>query len=119
MKKLLIAAFVLLTALSSCNSGETKTSTTESASATDSLRAIVKEAYVYGFPMVDAYRIQDAYFINTKSPDFKAPINQIASFANVLTPKDTIVQAPNSDTPYSFGEFDLRAEPVVLTVPPI
>jgi hypothetical protein len=29
------------------------------------------------------------------------------------------VQTPNSDTPYSFVGMDLRAEPMVLTVPPI
>jgi hypothetical protein len=29
------------------------------------------------------------------------------------------VQTPNSDTPYSFLGLDLRAEPIVLTVPPI
>jgi hypothetical protein len=39
--------------------------------------------------------------------------------ANVYTPADTTVQTPNSDTPYSFAGFDLRAEPYVLTLPAI
>jgi hypothetical protein len=82
-------------------------------------RAIAKEAYIYGFPMVDGYRIQNAYFIDTASHDYKAPYNQIASFARVFTPDDTVVQTPNSDTPYSFAGLDLRVEPVVLTVPPV
>lgn len=82
-------------------------------------RAIAKEAYIYGFPMVDGYRIQNAYFIDKASHDYKAPYNQIASFARVFTPDDTVVQTPNSDTPYSFAGLDLRLEPVVLTVPPV
>jgi hypothetical protein len=82
-------------------------------------RAIAKEAYVYGFPMVDGYRIQNAYFVDRSGPEYKVPFNQIASFARVFTPQDTVVQTPNSDTPYSFVGLDLRAEPIVLTVPAI
>jgi hypothetical protein len=82
-------------------------------------RAIAKEAYIYGFPLVDSYRIQNAYFVDKRSPEYKVPYNQIASFARVFTPDDTVVQTPNSDTPYSFAGLDLRTEPMVLTVPPI
>ena len=82
-------------------------------------RAIAKEAYVYGFPMVDNYRIQYAYFVDSKSPEFKAPWNQIVNTPRVYTPADTAIQTPNSDTPYSFVGMDLRAEPIVLTVPAI
>ena len=35
-------------------------------------RAIAKEAYVYGFPLVDSYRIQYDYFVDSKGPEFKA-----------------------------------------------
>ncbi|MCF8070663.1 MAG: DUF1254 domain-containing protein, partial [Desulfobacterales bacterium] len=35
----------------------------------------------------------------------------------VFTPDDTAVQTPNSGTPYSWMGMDLRAEPIVLTVP--
>jgi len=82
-------------------------------------RAIAKQAYVYGFPMVDNYRILYDYFVNAKSPEYKAPFNVIRSMARVYTPEDTAVQTPNSDTPYSFLGLDLRAEPIVLTVPAI
>lgn len=82
-------------------------------------RAIANEAYIYGFPMVDSYRIQYDYFINRESPEFKAPWNQIRNVPRVFTPADTAVQTPNSDTPYSFVGMDLRAEPMVLTVPVI
>ena len=82
-------------------------------------RAIAKEAYIYGYPMVDSYRILHAYFVNRESPEFKAPWNQLTNTPRVYTPDDKAVQTPNSDTPYSMAGLDLRAEPIVLTVPAI
>lgn len=82
-------------------------------------RAIAKEAYIYGNPMVDSYRIMYAYFVDAKNPEFKAPWNEIRNVARVFTSEDKTVQTANSDTPYSFLGLDLRAEPVVLTVPAI
>jgi len=82
-------------------------------------RAIAREAYVYGFPMVDNYRILHAYFVNQQSPEYKAPWNQLRNIPRVFTPEDKAIQTPNSDTPYSFAGLDLRAEPMVLTIPPI
>jgi hypothetical protein len=81
--------------------------------------AIAKEAYIYGFPMVDSYRIEHAYFVNTKSAEFKAPWNKLKNIPRVFTPADKAVQTPNSDTPYSMIGMDLRAEPIVLTVPAV
>ena len=80
-------------------------------------RAVAKQAYIYGFPMVDSYRIQYAYFVDRKNPEYKAPWNQLRNIPRVFTPQDKAVQTPNSDTPYSIIGLDLRAEPVVLTVP--
>lgn len=82
-------------------------------------RTIAREAYVYGYPMVDSYRIQHTYFVNRGNPEFKAPWNQILNMPRVCTPEDKAVQTPNSDTPYSVLGMDLRAEPIVLSVPKI
>src|SRR3979409_1457805 len=82
-------------------------------------RAIAKEAYIYGFPVVDNYRIQFTYFADSKNPDFKAPWNPLVNTPRVYTPADTAIQTPNSDTPYSWLGLDLRAEPFVLSVPVI
>ena len=82
-------------------------------------RTIARDAYVYGYPMVDSYRIQHAYFVDPKNPEYKAPWNQIRNIPRVFTPEDKAVQTPNSDTPYSMAGLDLRAEPIVLTVPAI
>jgi hypothetical protein len=82
-------------------------------------RAIVKEAYIYGFPIVDNYRIQHAYWIDKTNPEYKGPFNQIWNSARLFSPADKAIQTPNSDTLYSFIGADLRAEPLVLTVPAI
>ena len=82
-------------------------------------RAIAHEAYVYGFPLVDNYRIQHAYFVDRSNKDYKAPYNQLVNIPRVYTPADNAVQTPNSDTPYSWAGLDLRAEPLVFTIPPI
>src|SRR6202789_1237317 len=82
-------------------------------------RAIAKEAYLYGFPLVDSYRIQYKYFVDSTGPEFKAPWGQIANTPRVYTPADTAIQTPNSDTPYSWLGLDLRTEPFVLTVPEV
>ncbi|CAK8989934.1 Uncharacterized protein SCF082_LOCUS2038, partial [Durusdinium trenchii] len=54
----------------------------------------------------------------------EAPFNEIFNVAQVFTPEDTAVITPNSDTPYSTVAFgwlwmDLRAEPVVVTLPAV
>jgi hypothetical protein len=82
-------------------------------------REIAQQAYVYGFPIVDSHRVMYAYFVNPESPSYRGPWNQIHSDARVYTPEDRDVQTPNSDTPYSMLGFDLRAEPLVLTIPAI
>lgn len=81
------------------------------------VRAIAKEAYIYGEPMVDNYRIQHAYWVDSTNPQYKGPWNKIVNIPRVYTPADTAIQTPNSDTPYSFFAADLRAEPLVITVP--
>jgi hypothetical protein len=80
-------------------------------------RAIAKDAYIYGFPLVDSYRIQYSYFVDRGNPEYKGPWNTIVSVARVITPNDKAIQTPNSDTPHSTVGADLRSEPLVLTVP--
>jgi hypothetical protein len=82
-------------------------------------REIIKEAYVYGFPMVDSYRIQHSYFIDQTNPEYKGAWNQLHNVARVYTPQDSAIQTPNSDTPYGFLGADLRTEPLVISVPAI
>jgi hypothetical protein len=57
--------------------------------------------------------------IDRDSRQFKAPFNQINNEARVSTCMDTAVVTPHSDTSCSFLWMDLRAEPVVLSVPAV
>jgi hypothetical protein len=82
-------------------------------------KAIAEEAFIYGYPMVMGYRVLYKYAVDTKSDQYKAPFNKIHHTARVYTPKDTDVAMPNCDTPYSFLWADLRAEPIVLSVPEV
>ena len=65
------------------------------------------------------YTVMNEYFIDKTSKEYKGGFNVIHNTARVYTPKDTAVVTPNSDTPYSFACPDLRAEPMVITVPEI
>src|SRR5437016_3916579 len=82
-------------------------------------RTITKEAYIYGFPIVDNYRIQHAYWMDKTNPEYKGPFNQIWNSSRLFSPADKAIQTPNSDTLYSFIGADLRSEPLVLTVPAV
>ena len=91
----------------------------QSSSREAAARAIAKEAYIYGFPLVDSYRVQYAYFVDRAGSEYKGPWNQIVNNARLATPEDRAIQTPNSDTPYSFIGADLRTEPLVLSVPAV
>ncbi len=82
-------------------------------------RAIARDATVYGFPILDNYRILHSYFVDAHGPEFKAPWNVLHNTTRVYTPADKAIQTPNSDTPYSQLGVDLRAEPLVITVPAV
>ena len=82
-------------------------------------RTIAKDATIYGFPLVDNYRVMHSYFVDTTGAEFKAPWNTIHNVERVYTPDDKAIQTPNSDTPYSQLGADLRTEPLVISVPAV
>ncbi|MDT3229801.1 DUF1254 domain-containing protein [Pseudomonas sp. rhizo25] len=82
-------------------------------------RAIAKEAYLYGFPVVQMYKTLYTQAVDKGGANFKAPFNHIGHTAQLLTPKDATFATPNADTPYSFVWMDLRREPLVLTLPKV
>jgi hypothetical protein len=82
-------------------------------------KAIAEEGFIYGLPIVMNYAVMYEFAVDRSSGQFKAPFNQIYNFTNVATPKDTAVVTPNSDTPYSVLWLDLRAEPMVVSVPAV
>jgi hypothetical protein len=79
--------------------------------------AIAREAYVYGFPMVMNYKTMWNYVLDKDGPEYKGPFNRVSCEARLFTPEDKAVVTPNSDTPYCMFWMDVRAEPLVLSVP--
>jgi hypothetical protein len=82
-------------------------------------KAIAEAGFIYGLPIVMNYAVMYEYAVDKNSGQFKAPFNQINNEARVFTYEDTAVVTPNSDTPYSVLWTDLRAEPIVLSVPAV
>jgi hypothetical protein len=82
-------------------------------------KAIAEEGFIYGLPLVMNYAVMYEFAVDTKSSQFKAPFNEIYRMRRVATYEDTSVVTPNSDTPYSILWLDLRAEPMVISVPTV
>lgn len=87
--------------------------------APDEARQIAEEAYVYALPLVQNYLSIYQFALDSNGSQYKGPMNGVHNVARVFTPADTGVITPNSDTPYSFLVMDLRAEPMVVTMPKI
>jgi len=83
------------------------------------IKAIAEEAFIYGLPIVMNYAVMQEFSVDEKSGQFKAPFNTMWNDAATLTYKDTAVVTPNADTPYSMVWLDLRAEPMVISVPAV
>ena len=69
--------------------------------------------------MIAGYKALYQFNVDRNSSQHKGPFNTILSSANVFSSKDTAIVTPNSDTPYSMLQVDLRAEPMVFCVPAI
>ena len=82
-------------------------------------KAIAEEAYLYGFPMIAAYKAMYEFNVDKSSSQYKSRFNEIWNDSKTITPKDTAIVTPNADTPYSMLQADLRAEPVVFCVPAV
>jgi hypothetical protein len=78
---------------------------------------IAEAGFIYGLPIVMNYGVMYEYCVDRTSGQYKGPFNQIHNEARVFTYKDSAVVTPNSDTPYSMLWVDLRAEPVIISVP--
>ncbi len=83
------------------------------------VKAIAEEGFVYGLPLVMNYGVMHEFVIDKNSGQYKAPFNAINNQHRVFTYEDTAIPTPNSDTPYSMAWLDLRAEPVVISVPAV
>ncbi|WP_313823212.1 DUF1254 domain-containing protein [Citricoccus sp.] len=83
------------------------------------LRSIARDAYAYGYAMVENYRTLYEQAVDAHDPRFTGGFGQFRHYSEPFTPANTDIVTPNNDTPYSWGWFDLRVEPWVITVPAI
>ncbi|HLA58790.1 MAG TPA: DUF1254 domain-containing protein [Puia sp.] len=121
MKNLLSALIILSTALLSCNSGSTNSSSSATAGNSlpgDSVIAIAKDAFVFGIPLflIDVTK-KSFTNVETPVPGMAAPLNQLTISTSFPPQNETVVVRPNADTYYTLAFLDLGKEPIVLTVP--
>jgi len=76
-------------------------------------------AYLWGFPIVDLSRqMHNETHRVAPAQAVLAPVNQFFYNQNLITPETAgELRAPNSDTLYLSGWFDLSKEPVVVQAP--
>ena len=81
------------------------------------IRAIVTEAYLFGYPLVLMDVTRSVMTNVPKSGEHAAPINQFGNMKSFPEPSLTIVVSPNADTLYTFAFLDVSQEPMVMSVP--
>lgn len=85
--------------------------------AVEEAREIAADAYLYAYAMLYNYK---TLFQQVKDPSFPGYIggfNRFRHYSRGFTPADTDIVTPSNDTPYSWAWLDLRAEPMVVSVP--
>lgn len=110
----LFALFFSCAFFNSCTTKKTATRTL----APKEVEQIAKDAYIFAYPMLMGYQAQ-FYTTMPQSPGYRGPLNQISNDTKPAdhTRKDVVTM--NGDTPYSAFGLDLRADPMVLSVPKI
>lgn len=80
--------------------------------------AIGVQTYINGFPLMDLYRtLWETSFDPKRGHD--RTLNEFFLFDRLITSEDDWVITPNNDTIYLRAFLDLRAEPIVLVIPPM
>jgi hypothetical protein len=82
-------------------------------------RAIAKEAWLYAYAPLQGYQTLWNQTQNKAFPGYVGGFNRFRHYARSATPADTDIVTPNNDTPYSWAWLDLRAEPIVLSLPAV
>ena len=82
-------------------------------------QAIAKDAYVYSFAMMESYQTWRAQAVDKTSNGYVGGFNVFRHYSEPFTPENKDIVTPNNDTPYSWAWLDLRAEPMVVSVPAV
>jgi hypothetical protein len=80
--------------------------------------AIGVQTYISHFPLMDLYRtLWETSFDPDRGHD--RTLNEFFFFDRLITSEDDWVITPNNDTIYHRAFLDLRAEPIILEIPPM
>ncbi|MFN5496386.1 MAG: DUF1254 domain-containing protein [bacterium] len=82
-------------------------------------RAIAKEAWLYAYAPLQGYKTMYNQTQNREFPGYVGGFDKFRHYARLNTPADTDIVTPNNDTPYSWAWLDLRAEPIVVSLPAV
>jgi hypothetical protein len=105
-----IAAGLLL-AMSSAAGAQTATP--------EEARSIAKEAFIYSYAPIASYGTWSKQATMPDAPEYVGGFNTFRNYSQAFTPDNKDIVTPNNDTPYSWAWLDLRAEPIVLSVPKV
>jgi len=83
----------------------------------DLARSVAYDAYIYGFAIVENYRAMFGMSVWKESPQYSGFNHYLHGRTLFDSSYDTVVNA-NNDTLYSTTFADLRAEPLLIEVPP-
>ena len=82
-------------------------------------QAIAKDAYVYSYAMMESYQTWRTQAVDKTANGYVGGFNKFRHYSEPFTPDNKDIVTPNNDTPYSWAWLDLRAEPMVVSVPSV
>jgi hypothetical protein len=91
----------------------------ENAVADTETQAIAKDAYVYSYAMMESYQTWRTQAVDKTANGYVGGFNVFRHYSEPFTPDNKDIVTPNNDTPYSWAWLDLRAEPMVVSVPAV
>jgi hypothetical protein len=106
----------------STNFAELSKPTTQANPHPEYIRALARQAYLWGWPMVNMINRHNSTTQATEPGLFggilpAAPEGQVGMLHDYIVPEETFVTCPNQDVVYGLGFFDLDKEPVIAQVP--
>jgi hypothetical protein len=87
--------------------------------APEQAKAIAQEAYIYAYAPIQSYNTWYKQAVDKNAPEYIGGFNVFKHYSQAFTPDNKDIVTPNNDTPYSWATLDLRAEPMVLSVPAV
>jgi hypothetical protein len=83
----------------------------------DEVREIASDAFLYAYPMLYNYKTLYQQVEDPSFPGYIGGFGRFRHYSRGFTPADKDIVTPSNDTPYSWAWLDLRAEPMVVSVP--